>query len=131
MIADAQYEHDYRTIYAGRDLNPGIDNYYDTAWHPYYDGTNLQHDAVGQQVHHVHHRRGGTDAWVFSDLDAKVLSLLPRRTIANLDARKQQMTIRQLLTMTAGFEWDESKTAYTRSAQQLRRHGKEGGLDPG
>ena len=40
-VADAQYEHDYKTIYGGRDTSSHIYNYYDTAWHPYYNGTRL------------------------------------------------------------------------------------------
>jgi len=39
--------------------------------------------------------------------DQKVLEFFPEKTIANLDARKQSMTLEHLLTMTAGLEWDE------------------------
>lgn len=39
--------------------------------------------------------------------DQKVLDFFPGRTIANLDARKQSLTLEHLLTMTAGLEWDE------------------------
>ena len=113
VVANAQYEHDYRTIYAGRDPNPGIYNYYDPAWHPYYNGTTLHtmqsvSKSITSTIVGVARTRGQ-----FPDLDAKVLSFFPGRTVSNLDARKQRMTIRHLLTMTAGFEWDESKTAYT------------------
>jgi len=37
----------------------------------------------------------------------KVMDLYPERTVANLDARKQRMTLEHLLTMTTGLEWDE------------------------
>jgi len=38
-------------------------------------------------------------------IDQKVLDFFPDRTIANLDSRKQDMTIEHLLTMTPGYEW--------------------------
>ena len=113
VVADTHYVHDYKAIYAGRDPKPAMYNYYDTAWHPYYGGTPLHtmqsvSKSITSVIIGVARTRGQ-----FPDLDAKVLSFFPDRTIANLDARKHQMTIRHLLTMTAGFEWDESKTAYT------------------
>lgn len=113
VVADARYDHDYRAAYAGRDPVPGMYNYYDPAWHPYYNGTALHtmqsvSKTITSIVIGVARTRGQ-----FPDLDSTVLSFFPDRTVANLDARKQRMTIRHLLTMTAGLEWDESNTAYT------------------
>lgn len=45
-------------------------------------------------------------------LDDKVVDFFPERTIQNLDSRKQAMTIEHLLTMTAGFQWDEWSWSY-------------------
>ncbi len=45
-------------------------------------------------------------------LDSKLVDLLPNRTIANLDERKQAITLEHLLTMTAGLEWDEWTEPY-------------------
>jgi CubicO group peptidase (beta-lactamase class C family) len=42
-----------------------------------------------------------------------VISYFPNRTIANLDARKQAMTIEDLLNMMAGMEWDEWTYPYS------------------
>lgn len=39
--------------------------------------------------------------------DRRVLDFFPDRTIANLDDRKKAITIRHLLDMTSGLEWDE------------------------
>ena len=40
-------------------------------------------------------------------VDTSVVSLFPTRTIANMDARKEAMTVEHLLNMEAGLEWDE------------------------
>jgi CubicO group peptidase (beta-lactamase class C family) len=45
-------------------------------------------------------------------LDEPVVSFFPERTIQNLDERKQTMTIRNLLTMTAGLDCDVNTPAY-------------------
>jgi CubicO group peptidase (beta-lactamase class C family) len=45
-------------------------------------------------------------------LDSKLVDLLPNRTIANLDERKQAITLEHLLTMTSGLEWDEWTEPY-------------------
>ena len=46
-------------------------------------------------------------------LDQPVLASLPQDVpVANLDARKQAITVTNLLNMTAGFAWDESSVPY-------------------
>ncbi len=46
-------------------------------------------------------------------VDSKLIDLLPNRTIDNLDARKESITLDHLLTMTSGFEWDEWTEPYS------------------
>lgn len=41
------------------------------------------------------------------NVDQKVVDFFPERTIANLDVRKQNLKLKHLLTMSAGFEWNE------------------------
>ena len=45
-------------------------------------------------------------------VDQPVLDFFPERTFANLDERKESMTLEDLLTMRAGLEWDEGMPAY-------------------
>ncbi|MFX0195057.1 MAG: serine hydrolase domain-containing protein [Candidatus Hodarchaeota archaeon] len=47
-----------------------------------------------------------------NNIDQKVVDFFPDKTIANLDIRKQSMTIEHLLTMSTGLEWDESTFPY-------------------
>ena len=43
----------------------------------------------------------------FNGTQDRLLDFFPNRTIANLDQRKKAITVENLLTMKAGFEWDE------------------------
>jgi CubicO group peptidase (beta-lactamase class C family) len=45
-------------------------------------------------------------------IDQPVLSLFPDRTFANLDPRKEAMTLEHLLTMTSGLDWEEGMPIY-------------------
>ncbi len=48
------------------------------------------------------------------NIDMPVLGFFPeyKNNIANYDSLKEKITIRNLLTMTAGFKWDEWTTSY-------------------
>jgi len=50
-------------------------------------------------------------------VDEKLLGFFPEYEglIANLDDRKRAITLRDLLTMSAGFQWDELSTSYVDS----------------
>jgi CubicO group peptidase (beta-lactamase class C family) len=50
-------------------------------------------------------------------VDHRVLDFFPEHTFANLDARKQAMTLEHLLTMTSGLDWEEGMPIY----QELSR----------
>ncbi|MHA2047475.1 MAG: serine hydrolase domain-containing protein [Candidatus Thorarchaeota archaeon] len=49
---------------------------------------------------------------LISGVNETVLSFFPEYTVANPDPLKDSMTIEDLLTMTAGFEWDERSLPY-------------------
>jgi len=49
------------------------------------------------------------DQGLIAGVTVPVLSLFPDRTVANVDADKEAMTLEHLLTMTAGFECDDEQ----------------------
>jgi CubicO group peptidase (beta-lactamase class C family) len=50
--------------------------------------------------------------WI-NDLDEKLLSFFPEYDdIANLDAKKESITLKNVLTMTSGFKWNEFDLPY-------------------
>lgn len=54
-----------------------------------------------------------------SSVDQKLVDLLPNHTIANMDARKQRITLEHLLTMSDGMDWHELDYPYTDARNTL------------
>jgi CubicO group peptidase (beta-lactamase class C family) len=52
-------------------------------------------------------------------VDQKMVDLFPDHTIANLDARKQRLTLEQVLTMSDGMDWHELDYPYTDTRNTL------------
>ncbi|MFN0178556.1 MAG: serine hydrolase domain-containing protein [Gemmatimonadales bacterium] len=109
----AQYRHDYRAAYGVRDTVSHQYNYYDANWHPFYQGTTLHtlqsaSKSITSMVFGVARALGH-----FGTIDTAMLAFFPTRKIANLDDRKRAITVRHLLTMTAGLDWDETSFEYT------------------
>jgi CubicO group peptidase (beta-lactamase class C family) len=111
-----KYEHDYAQIY-GKEakthgpLNArltGPYNYFDPAWHPYYHGTELHSmqsvsKTVSSVIIGIAMQRGDFKA----TLDTPVLNYFDVTKVKNVDDRKRRMTLRHVLTMTAGLAWTE------------------------
>ena len=113
VVYQTTYPHDYGKIYGGRDTVPGIYNYYDPGWHPFYKGTRMHtlqsvSKSITSVVFGIAIANGD-----FKTFDTTAMAFFPTRKIGNLDPRKKRRTIRHLLTMTAGLDWDESSTSYT------------------
>ncbi|HEX6749388.1 MAG TPA: serine hydrolase [Longimicrobium sp.] len=118
LAFDRRYEHDYDSIYgdsARRAVTlrthdrSGPYNYFNAWWHPWYRRGNLHTlqsvtKTVTSIVIGTAVARGE-----FPSLDTPVLSFFDSGTVANVDERKRRMTIRHLLTMTAGIDWDENR----------------------
>ncbi len=113
VVYEKRYDHaaDYRRLFAGKGA-PGIYNYYDPGWHPYYKGTDLHTmQSVSKSV---------TSALIgiaigrgeLPGVDVKVMPYFSSFRIAS-EARRDRMTLRDVLTMTTGIRWDEETADYT------------------
>jgi CubicO group peptidase (beta-lactamase class C family) len=115
-VFERKYAHDYGQIYekeakARGPLNArltGWYNYFDPAWHPYFAGTD-QHSmqsvskTTSSVIVGIAIRRGDFKA----SLDTPVLKYFDAAQVKNVDERKRRMTLRNVLTMTTGFDWNE------------------------
>ena len=115
---DKSYTHDYVQAYkdsvnATGALNgsdpTGPYNYYNSWWHPYYQRGDLHTlQSVTKTVTSI--LLGvATTREDFSGIDRPVLSFFtPADSVRNIDERKRRMTVRHLITMTAGIDWNEN-----------------------
>ena len=126
LIFEKYYENDYADLTKNRRLQQAmimqqnygdntrdIYNYYDPEWHPYYKNTDLHTiQSVSKSV---------TSALIgiaidrneIPNVNTKISSYFPEYSDYFNDPLKQSITIRDLLTMTAGINWDESSFLYT------------------
>lgn len=116
LAHERYYQHDYDRAYGEEAKRhaalvahdpSGPYNYFNPWWHPYYRRGDLHTmqsvtKTVTSVVIGVARTRGE-----FPELDTPILSFFDASRVENRDARKGRITIRHLLTMTAGFEWNE------------------------
>lgn len=117
LVFDKSYPRDYSAVYAKESkepspLNSGDPsspyNYYNSWWHPYYRRGGEIHTlqsvskTITSIVIGVARMKGD-----FPDIDTPVLKFFDTSKVENVDDRKRKMTIRHLLTMSAGFDWNE------------------------
>lgn len=116
LAYERYYQHDYDRAYgeeAKRHATlvahdpSGPYNYFNPWWHPYYRRGDLHTmqsvtKTVTSIVIGIARTRGE-----FPELETPVLRFFDPAQVQNRDARKERITIRHLLTMTAGFEWNE------------------------
>jgi len=115
-VIDKTYPHDYGQIYGERakqegplnhDLH-GPYNYFSTEFHPYYQHSDMHTmQSVSKTVTSITLGVARSRNDFTASLDAPILQFLGVHKIANLDDRKKRITLRNLLTMTAGIEWHE------------------------
>jgi CubicO group peptidase (beta-lactamase class C family) len=116
LAYERHYEHDYGRLYSREahevgPLNPHLSgpyNYFDPAWHPYWHGTtahsmqsvtkSVTSATIGAAILHGDFK---------ASLDTPVLHWFKDIQVRNVDARKRRMTLRHLLTMTSGLDWEE------------------------
>jgi CubicO group peptidase (beta-lactamase class C family) len=110
------YSHDYGTIYAKEaktrgPLNArltGPYNYFDPAWHPYYHGTDLHTmQSVSKTTSSVILGIAITRGDFKASLDTPLLKYFDEAKVKNVDERKRRITLRHVLTMSTGLDWNE------------------------
>lgn len=83
-------------------------NYYSAWWHPFYRRGDLHSlQSVTKTITSVIIGTAVTRG-AFPSIDTPLVSFFPADSVANLDDRKRRITIRHLLTMTDGLEWNEA-----------------------
>src|SRR6266852_7240353 len=110
------YSHDYGKIYGdlaktagplNHDVN-GPYNYFSAEFHPYFHHSDLHTmQSVSKTVTSVTIGIAMLRKEFPAELDAPILKYFDNNKVANVDERKRRMTLRHLLTMTAGLEWNE------------------------
>ncbi len=117
LIYKKTYTRDYYKIYGDsmnkksglNSLDPSSQyNYYNPWWHPYYHQTELHTlqsvtKTITSVIIGVAVSRGD-----FPDISSPVLSFFDAEQVKNIDERKRRLTVKHLLTMTAGIDWNES-----------------------
>jgi len=115
-VFERKYAHDYAQIYGkqAKEKGPlnarltGPYNYFDPYWHPYFHGTDLHtmqsvSKTVTSVIIGIAKQRGDFKAGV----DTPVLKYFDVAKVKNVDDRKRRMTLRDVLTMTTGLDWNE------------------------
>ena len=111
-----KYPHDYGQIYGkeARTKGPlnarltGRYNYFDPEWHPYYHRTDLHSmQSVSKTVTSVILGIAMTRGDFRADLNTPVLKFFDPGKVRNVDERKRRMTLKHVLTMTTGLDWNE------------------------
>jgi hypothetical protein len=115
-VFEKTYSHDYATI-NGKEaktrgpLNArltGPYNYFDPAWHPYYHGTGLHSmQSVSKTASSIILGIAITRGDFKASLDTPLLKYFDIAKVKNVDDRKRRITLRHVLTMTTGLDWNE------------------------
>lgn len=129
IVFDGSYRHDYMAAYgdssrAGMTLvlsdRTGPYNYFNPWWHPTWRGGDLHTlQSVTKTVTSVVIGTAVTRG-EFPSLDTPMLSFFDTTKVTNIDDRKRRITIRHLLTMTGGFDWNEN-TSYSDTTNSASR----------
>jgi len=111
-----KYTHDYGQIY-GKEaktkgpLNArltGPYNYFDPDWHPFYHGTDMHSmQSVSKTVTSVIFGVAITRGDFKAGLNTPILKFFDVARVKNVDDRKRRMTLKDVLTMTTGLNWNE------------------------
>lgn len=109
LLADYKYNQDYESIAQKYDTTNHQYNYNHTSWHPYYKETELHTlQSVTKSITSI---LLGISLDLNEDynVNTSVMPLFRDYDIQSLDERKNNIKIKDLLTMRSGLMWDESR----------------------
>jgi CubicO group peptidase (beta-lactamase class C family) len=115
-VFQRKYAHDYGRIYGEEaktkgPLNArltGPYNYFDPYWHPYYHGTDMHTmQSVTKTVTSVILGVAINLGDFRAEISTPVLRFFDVSKVKNVDDRKRRMTLKHVLTMTTGLDWNE------------------------
>lgn len=114
---DGRYTHNYDVAYGDSMRVPnalnahdmtGPYNYFNPWWHPFYQRGDLHTlQSVTKTIASVVIGTAVTRG-EFPSIDTPVLKFFDTTKVKNIDDRKRRMTVRHLLTMTGGIDWNEN-----------------------
>jgi CubicO group peptidase (beta-lactamase class C family) len=116
QVLARSYPHDYAKIYGelAKQQGPlnhdvhGPYNYFSADFHPFYQHSDLHTmQSVSKTVTSITIGIAMARKEFPADLDTPILKYFDESRIANVDERKRRITLRNLLTMTAGLAWNE------------------------
>jgi CubicO group peptidase (beta-lactamase class C family) len=116
LAYERRYAHDYAVIYAkeAREVGPlnphltGPYDYFDPSFHPYWHGGDAHTmQSITKSVTSATIGAAMLHGDFKAPLDTPVLHWFDSSRVKHVDARKRAMTLRQLLTMTSGLDWNE------------------------
>jgi hypothetical protein len=111
-----RYPRDYSAIYKteASQVGPlnqrltGPYNYFDSSLHPYKQGSEMHSvQSITKTITSIIFGVAITRGDFRAPLDTPVLNWFDETKVLNIDDRKRQMTLRHVLTMTTGLEWEE------------------------
>ena len=113
IIFEKSYSNPYDSLFKSTNTTPGKYNYYDSNWHPFYKKTELHTlqsisksftaAAVGIAIQNG----------AIPSVNEKLNQYLPNYTSDIPDQRRDNITLKDILTMTTGIMWDEVSMPYT------------------
>jgi CubicO group peptidase (beta-lactamase class C family) len=116
QIYSSRYPRDYATLYGreARERGPlnqrltGPYNYFDVKTHPYWHGSDLHSlQSITKTVTSITLGIAISRGDFKAGLDTPVLHWFDEARVQAVDARKRRMTLRHVLTMSTGLDWDE------------------------
>ncbi len=110
-----KYTHDYGRIYAEAaktkgtlNARRGRYNYLDPDWHPFYQASDMHTmQSVTKTITSVIYGVAVTRGDFKTSLNTPVLNYFDVAKVKNVDERKRRMTLKHVLTMTTGLNWNE------------------------